>query len=600
MIFREITSTGNLYNNQIAVLDRVNGVGEVRSLSHQSLITDLPYSISNQQYYLDVTFSSEPDETYFVVSYSNDEHGELRRTIDGSLVTTLSGPVRRGFFSPDGNYLVVAYLDDTKGELRHTHDGSIVKTLSRPVTAGSTVLHEGITFSPDRNATYFLIDYWDEHPTELRRTADGEIVPLSGPVENVTFSSDEDMTYFLISYSDNTPGELRLSKDGSLVTSFLSRIMNIENAPCFRPTTNPVFCVIRYWDDHPNELYSLTNRSIVELSAPVFDVFFAPNEVDYVIGFEGETLGELRSIDKERVEHLSGSVRSVNFSKDSDVSYFQVGYSDDNPPELRRFADNAIISTLGQYFRFNPTWTFFVDDYRDYLQLRRVSDGSVIKTINASLAALHFPDRKGQYVLLLYNNMPNELRNIINGSLVTSDPVKWVTPSPDEAQNYFIIRHDYQSSTKANIPDEIRRTKDGSLITTLNGSVNRIDFSSQEQADYFFVTYQDNTSEVWQAQPETHRLAKLGIGLERTHFSRINNQLIVWYGHGPAYVMDLSWLKAMGGYPIQLTGEDLLRVACMPFAGEKGFFTAEDEARLIEEYLKPFGIEESAACQEGE
>ena len=45
----------------------------------------------------------------------------------------------------------------------------------------------------------------------------------------------------------------------------------------------------------------------------------------------------------------------------------------------------------------------------------------------------------------------------------------------------------------------------------------------------------------------------------------------------------------MGAYPLQLTGDEWIQTACLPFASEKGFFSDKDKAQLLEE-LRLFGI----------
>jgi hypothetical protein len=57
-------------------------------------------------------------------------------------------------------------------------------------------------------------------------------------------------------------------------------------------------------------------------------------------------------------------------------------------------------------------------------------------------------------------------------------------------------------------------------------------------------------------------------------------RMVVWHSDGRAYLLDLDWLRAMGGDLAALSGEGVVRLACEGPFGSGPF----DETRL-EPYL---------------
>jgi hypothetical protein len=83
------------------------------------------------------------------------------------------------------------------------------------------------------------------------------------------------------------------------------------------------------------------------------------------------------------------------------------------------------------------------------------------------------------------------------------------------------------------------------------------------------VTYTANQkSELWQTQPESRRLAEWGIGLEdwsqqqKFYFDFDRDWLFIRYTDGRAYLLDLAWLRAMGGQADRMPIRELVRLAC--------------------------------------
>ncbi|MCL4300756.1 MAG: hypothetical protein KJ077_33780 [Anaerolineae bacterium] len=486
------------------VLDRANSPGELRRTTDGQVVAPLsgpifnktiPYPFSETE----VTFSLDKAGTYFVVGYGRDAPAELRRTADGRVIATLSGPLYSVTFSPDeaGTHFVVGYDDGTPGELRRSADGTVIETLS------SQSDYFRVIFSPDKAGTYFVVGYGRDAPAELRRTAGGKVIAtLSGPAYSViTFSPDEASTYFFVYYGDDSLGELRRSADGKVIATLSGPVSDIT----FSLDGASTYFFVRYNDGTPGELRRTADGKLVPLSGPVSNIIFSPDEAG---------------------------------------TYFVVGYDDGTPDELRRTTDGKVIATLS---------------------------GSVYNVIFS-------PDEAGTYFVVSSNiiDTPNELRRTADGKVIAtlSGPVHSVNFSPDKAHTYFFVRY------SGNDFGELRRTTDGKIIP-LSGPAYDMNFSPDEAGTYFVVTYADSQCELWQVHDEPRRLAKLGLGLgnpsqEGFHFDVTNDRLITWYRDGRAYLLDLAWLRAMGGKAGEMSIQELVRIACEgPFAS--GLF---DEAEL--------------------
>jgi hypothetical protein len=283
----------------------------------------------------------------------------------------------------------------------------------------------------------------------------------------------------------------------------------------------------------------------------------------------------------------------VTFSPDEATSYAVVSYSDGTPSELRRTADGTVVplSGLVSTVTFSPdeATSYFVVSYSDGTpsELRRTADGTVVPLSGPLFNVIFSPDEAASYVVVNHwYPTPSELRRTADGTviavlsgLVSSNRV---TFSPDEAASYVVVS--YIDGT----PSELRRTTDGTVIAVLSDSINNVTFSPDEAVSYFVVE-STTEHEVWQAQNEPHRLAKLGLGLGGFHFDMINDRLITRYSDGRAYLLDLAWLRAMGGQADKMPIKELVRLACEgPFASD-----LFDEAEL-----KPYlGGREPQACK---
>ncbi len=224
----------------------------------------------------------------------------------------------------------------------------------------------------------------------------------------------------------------------------------------------------------------------------------------FVVLDRADNPAELRRTADGAVVKLAGNVNLVTFSPDPQATYFMVRYRNGNPRELRRTADGAVVKALiGNvviaYFSPDPQATYLVAYYDDIpAELRRTTDGTAVK-LAADFADIEFsPDPQATYFVVRYGDSnPAELRRTADGAVVTTltGDFSNVTFSPDPQATYFVVR--YRDGNSA----ELRRTADGAVVKTLTGDVFDLTFSPDPQATYFVVRYGD-------ANPaELHRTA---------------------------------------------------------------------------------------------
>ena len=91
------------------------------------------------------------------------------------------------------------------------------------------------------------------------------------------------------------------------------------------------------------------------------------------------------------------------------------------------------------------------------------------------------------------------------------------------------------------------------------------------------VNYSDDRNELWGGGALPSRLSELGIGVVYRAFDATGTRLVLRHSDGRAYLLDLDWLRAMGGEAATLPLEELVRLACEgPLASG-----AWDEATLV-------------------
>jgi len=182
------------------------------------------------------------------------------------------------------------------------------------------------------------------------------------------------------------------------------------------------------------------------------------------------------------------------------------------------------------------------------------------------------PDPDARYFVVSYEDAPDELRRASDASLIApvTGRVKDVIFSPDPGATCFAISY-YDA------PGEVRRAVDGSPVVTLTGEVGQVwPGPAPLESSLFVVAYADGRSEVWDWQDTPHRLAELGLGMAGYVFDLEDARIVVWHSDGRVYLVDLDWLRAMGGDLAALSGEDVVRIACEGSFGSGSF----DEARL--------------------
>jgi hypothetical protein len=535
-------------------------------------------------------FALSPDRSRIVVAY-NDAPGMLRRTSDGTRVMTLTGIVSDGlsagpfykqptvFFSPDkdGAYLFVSYRD-VPSELRRTLDGSMVATLTGQIN--------NLYFSPWPTSTYFLVDYQDK-PGELRRSIDGSVVAtLSERIGSVQFSDyGSNRGYFVVQYYSNTvPAELRRWADGSTVITFTHVINNLV----FSSDKDASHFIVTY-RSAPDELHHTGDGStVLTFTNKIRDVLFSPgaDASRFLVAYENAPVELRRVADGSLVTTLTDKLSSElpayppmqtylpvppyppmppyplapvwHFSGDPNASYFVVQY-EKTPAELRRTADGSIVSTLSRVSgnilcdRY-PCKNIMIVSYvvePDHIQtdVRRIRDGSLVFTVTdmitgassflqanySSYTPLTFiPNLEADdpYVIVTYNSSLGELRRVNDGSRLETlaGVVKGASYSSVESPSYFLINYQnkkaelrsvedgrlvetltdtinnlfgFGTSPAANFvigytdaPGELRNTDDGSLVTVLTDRVSGIFFLSVPTATHFIVNYANGTSEL--------------------------------------------------------------------------------------------------------
>jgi WD40 repeat protein len=552
-------------DGSVLILDHRHTSDELRRAADDSLVATLAGDLSS------VSFSPDPNATYLLVDYA-DAPAELRRTADGSLVATRMAHRWPVVFSPDpgGTYLVIDYAD-APGELRRTTDGALIATLTGEV--------DRVSFSPDPGAEYLVIHYADAR-AELRRTADGSpVATLAGGIRRVYLSPDA--TYFVIDYA-GAPGELRRTADGSLIATLADRVGRAYLGP-------GATCFVIDYTDAPDELRRAADGSLVTpLPGEVARVSFspAPHLPYFGIGYV-DVAGELRrTADGSPVpleeeiywDHVTG----MSFSPDPDTTYLVV--EQEEVATLFRTADGSFAGIGFSPVTFSPDGSLFlIDSLPEQVEaeappsrLRRTADGSLVAAFGFYVESLFYsPDRAGTYAVADYGDEAGELLRTADGSRVAAlaGAVDQAYFSPDPAGTRFVV--DYVAR-----PGELRRTAEGSLAATLTGEVDRVSFAPDPAVAYLVVDYSDGRSELWDWRTGS-RLAELGLGKKGHVYDPRSRRLIIWHTDGRAYILDLDWLRAMGGDPAAISPGELERLACRgPFA--TGLF---DES-VLQPYLE--------------
>jgi WD40 repeat protein len=533
-------------DGSVLILDHRHTSDELRRAADGSPVATVTGDVSG------VSFSPDPNATYLLVDYA-DAPAELRRTADGSLVATRMAHRRPVVFSPDpgATYFVIDYAD-VPGELRRTVDGSLIATLAGEV--------DRVSFRPDPDAAYLVIDYAGTR-AELRRTADGSpIAAFAGGVRRVTFGPDA--TYCVIDYA-GAPGELRRTADGSLVATLAGRVGRAYPGPA-------ATCFVIDYTDAPDELRRAADGSLVTLLPGEVDrVSFSPAPyLAYFVIDYADAPGELRrtadgSLVPLEEEIYWDHVTGMSFSPDPDATYLVI--EQEEVATLFRTADGSFAGIGFSPVTFSPDGSLFlIDSLPEQVEaeappsrLRRTADGSLVAAFRFYVESLFYsPDRAGTYAVVDYGDEAGELLRTADGLLIATlaGEVDQAYFSPDAAGTCLVVDYDA-------MPGELRRTADGPLVAALTGEVDRVSFGPDPTIAYFVVDYSDGRSELWDWRTGS-RLAALGLAKEGHVHDPRSRRLMVWHTDGRAYILDLDWLRAMGGDLAEISPEELERLAC--------------------------------------
>lgn len=283
-----------------------------------------------------------------------------------------------------------------------------------------------------------------------------------------------------ITRGDKSLVELRDTVSGSLIFKFENDAfiynLNANNSD------SPI--VLDYYNDsEKDELWNLDDGSITTLEWEVESVFDEKNIIiiDYLEG-----RGEVRNTEGSVVTTLNGEISSirgtdfvatsnpfsffstdaVNWGGELPSPYFVVTY-EDGEVELRDANNGDKVSDLdGVPVAFSP----------DYSALIVAHDGAAPQLIHT----------KTDEVVADFGQDTPEINDIQLGDL------RVVAFSPDENASLFYIG-------VWKYPDEVaqlRRTKDGRLVSAPNKNVDWIKYNSDRNAQYFVVRYIDGSSDL--------------------------------------------------------------------------------------------------------
>lgn len=465
-----------------------------------------------------------PDKSSFLIFPEGDQGlfpgqayaAELRLASTGQLLESYED-YWTGDFSPKGTYFwletspfsaAVEAGQEMSINLYQTQSLDLIKTITRP--QGTSIQ---LTFSPDE--THLIVNYIGPQdftpaaPGFLFRLADGETILLPDSFFAIQFSPNDHA--YIVNYVQH-PDELRFTAQNRLIS-----LGEIDGATLFFDTS---FLVIGYTDGSSEMRRTEDGTVITPLTDAIWGLFPNPNGINFVVSYKASP-AELRQADGgERITTLSDTLATISFSPDG--SYFTTAYyaEPSKPAELRRAVDGHIIATLERPLHLNIFESPFTLD--------------------------------GSHLVVDYIDAPSEWRRSADFALLFTFPgdIERLAFSPDGA--YFAVS--YVSGKP-----ELRRTSDGQLVATLACDSCHPAFSPDGK-------YLLHGGQLWSLETKVLLLANLG-GVETQFFNTPDAyRLIVRSGrtifHIRAYLIDVAWLKAVGGDPAGLAGENLASLLC--------------------------------------
>jgi WD40 repeat protein len=216
--------------------------------------------------------------------------------------------------------------------------------------------------------------------------------------------------------------------------------------------------------------------------------------------------GRLGRLDAGQEGDIS-SIDNVTYSPDGSV--FIVPYLD-APGEVRRTEDGVLVAALKDTLSphadviFSPQGTAFLVTYDSGVtELRRTIDGSLIIELQLGiLSKVKFSPNEFAFVVE-YFDKPGELRRLNTGDLITvlTEEVNAAGTvfSPD-GENFIVPYGITFPGMFHGVRGELRRTKDGTIVTRLTGTIPNNNSDTVPSFNYdgtaFIVYYADAVPEV--------------------------------------------------------------------------------------------------------
>ena len=514
------------------------------------------------------------EKNYWLIDYS-DTKDELRHLGKDNIIT-LPGNIDEVNLSPNKNYIAIKYEDEADSklscknsqlEIRHTVTGEIVFLACNA---------EIKKFSP--NETYAVINFLNDAKSQLIRLDTRESRTLSDKVSLVYFSPKD--SYGIIDYIDARESfdELRRSEPCQV---WIPSTETIETIPCSYSTT----------DEVATELHNFNTNSFKQLPGTIFAPQFSSNESYLAFWYRSNgTTGDLKSQIRQlktgnTIIPSSDNIEDVYFSPNN--TYYIIDYEKDFG--LIHYVENDLSISLsgeiyeiekGQRGQKQPYWLINYNDYIHVNEHTRVNYDDLLDVATGKIINLPrevkkvYPSHNNSYWIIDYfqnsdqDNYPSQLLNTKTGELTKLPEdmalfsYKEIYFSPDES--YFIV--DYGTHS------ELYNIKTNETKTiSLSNSVKDITFSSD--GSYFLVTYKSEESdrtikiELWGGQNTSRLLTELDPNLVEHYFDLSNQRLVIRYNNNKAYLIDLDWLETIA-IKEELKGEELIEIACQPFAQE--------------------------------
>jgi hypothetical protein len=562
-------------------VDHAEAVGELRSGNNGALLEKLAQPISRVKFL-------DPAPGYLVTDYRW-SRADLRRAASGALVAQLKSPVADVSFG--AQHFFVRYSGGHANELRRLDDGRLV-----PLAEG--VRADRVAFSNPATASLLSVLYLDGQRPELRRGDDASVVRLTGKPSEIQFSLDVGTTRIIVAYED-APTELLRTANLSMVRRFArdaGRLFSLrrDGKHFLRLQHDATVTLLRGSDGSA----LAAGSKIVRSGDGSFLAVLAADRVQWFRASDGERVGVLSADSRGGFKALKFSqdpvptrlairrddtwqLRAVDDglliaelpdveAVDLDREYFFI--RGQQRAEIRRLSDGAVVLSLAANARAvsypSPGLVQVrLDD--DARQLRRLSDGSVVRTpSNRSIESATLVGPGSEYELIRYTGSKSELKRSTDGSSVLQlgEPgaaLLALTFIPNAQPSHVLARYEDGSSSL------IALQVHGESVR-LSGSALSVDLLSAKAPRYLIIRYDDGRAEIWRGLHALRRLAALDTNLQGFSLANGNAHapaaLTVWYADGHADVIDLDWLARATAD--ETSDQQLFALACLgPLAG---------------------------------